>query len=464
MKIKKKINASFETLAAFWPPEKPSEHSAGTLSVRKGSMNYLTAPIYQILETQELGEKFMQVGGVQSPPVISCLQGRTQEDDCSIFGVMELATPGVLDMRSGESLHSQKYSVWAAVMGLQLSSSTTAEIDSAVFRFTDIHQWMPFAWGLEQSKNDTAYRIPRKAVDVFSFSSVALEAEVQCEVRAQGRSKSKGKTSLVPVPLIRITPRQPQSLEWFLRLMPRLENFFSLLLGTSVAPKHVEFFRGDDTGWLIKHQRRRRQKPNLQLWVRCEPHVVAGALASWLAVPEDERAIEKTLLGTLRKSSLFVETEFLSLAQALEAFGRLHFDALLIPKAEFKEGLKQIKATIQTLWGEAPVAERCSQILNNANETSFGERLRRTFGLLPVEFLERHFGKTANLAQTVVQTRNFFTHLGIHAGTVVVQGGKEMFLLNQKLTALLRCVMLLELGIPFEHLRDPIAYQAQRWS
>jgi len=35
--------------------------------------------------------------------------------------------------------------------------------------------------------------------------------------------------------------------------------------------------------------------------------------------------------------------------------------------------------------------------------------------------------------------------------------------MNQKLHAFLRCVMLLELGIPEADLQNPILYQATRW-
>lgn len=464
MKTENKINASFETLCAVWPPQNTTDVLAGVLSSHKGKVNFLTAPKYEVLGGEQAGQRFMQAGTLRIVETIPCFQGRTQSDKCTLFGLFEEEHPGVLDLRSGENLYSTKYRAWATVLGLHLSGPAAPEIDSAVFRFSDVHQWMPTAWATEFTDGEIAYRIPREAVEVFSFSSLHLNAEIRCEVQAFGHSKTRGKTSLVPVPLIRVTPREPQSLEWFLDLLPRFENFFSLLLGTSVAPKHVGFFKDGDAGWLIKRQRRRRQKPNVQMWVRCEPHAVARALAQWIAVSEDEQAIERTLLGTLRKSSLFIETEFLSLAQALEAFGRIHHNPPLIEDTAFKDGLKKIKATVQTVFGDTPVAQRCSQMLCHGNETSFGDKLRYICDLLPDEFFEKHLDKKDELVRRTVQTRNFFTHLGIRPGGLAVRGGKPLFLLNQKLTALLRCVMLLELGIAFTHIQEPVAYQAKRWS
>jgi hypothetical protein len=460
------VNASFETLGAFWVPGEPEEPLAGTLSSHKGKMHFLTSPKFEVLGAEALGKAFMQWGNLQNlkmEPLLS-LEGRTQDEECSIFGLNEINQPGVLDFRSGEKLYARRFRVWAAVLGLRLASSTTNQIERAAFRFTDVHEWMPFAWGMEILDEEIIYRLPRKAYEVFCFSSLNLKAEITCELSPGGQNRTRGKTSIIPVPLVRISPREPQSVEWFLTLLPRLENFFSLLLGTSVAPKQVSFFQGESVGWLVQHRNRRRQKPNLQLWIKCPPDVVARALASWLAVPEEARAIEKTLLGTLRKSSLFVETEFLGLAQALEAFGRLHFNQPLVDVQVFKKGIKQVKETIRTVWSDGPVVERCSQLLNHGNETSFADRLRRTWEMLPKDFFVKNFGEEDTFTRSIVQTRNYFTHLGIKPGALVIEGGKELFMLNQKLNALLRCVMLIDLGIPFEYLREPIAYQANRWS
>jgi hypothetical protein len=84
--------------------------------------------------------------------------------------------------------------------------------------------------------------------------------------------------------------------------------------------------------------------------------------------------------------------------------------------------------------------------------------------MLPKDFFAKNFGEEDTFTRSIVQTRNYFTHLGIKPGALVIEGGKELFMLNQKLNALLRCVMLIDLGIPFEYLREPIAYQANQWS
>lgn len=165
----------------------------------------------------------------------------------------------------------------------------------------------------------------------------------------------------------------------------------------------------------------------------------------------------------LRKSSLFIETEFLALTQALEGFGRIHFERGLLPKDEFKRGVAKLREELHKLWGDSEIVKRCSDSLSTANEASFGHRLGLTYDLLSNDFAARLLGERTDFVRKVVQTRNYFTHLGIGKEKHVTNTPKDLFLLNQLLHALLRCVMLLDLGVSESALIDPIFHQALRW-
>jgi hypothetical protein len=349
-------------------------------------------------------------------------------------------------------------------MGLHLNAAESESLDKAAFYFTKIHNWFPSPWGFHMGDENVAYSSPRKALEVFRFSSTALGAEVICEVLSHSESRAKKGVRITPVPRIRVLPLKPRSLDWFVPIALRLENFFSLFLGTSVALKAVQLFQGKDDGWFIQRRRSRQEKVYLPVWVRCQGSEMASALERWLAVPEERRPVERTVLGMIRKSSLFVETEFLGLAQALEGFGRLRFEGGLIPKADFKQGLAKLKELVCAMWGNSDITKRCCDVLNNANEASYAHLIEQTYDLLSDGFSMKLLGEKAQFARTVVRTRNYFTHLGIPKGKGVVDDTKELFLLNQRLHAFLRCVMLIDLGISEETLREPILYQSTRWS
>jgi hypothetical protein len=59
---------------------------------------------------------------------------------------------------------------------------------------------------------------------------------------------------------------------------------------------------------------------------------------------------------------MFVETEFLGLAQALEGFGRIRFNGSLIPKANYKKRLFKMKADLLAAWGPSELTQRCISI------------------------------------------------------------------------------------------------------
>lgn len=64
----------------------------------------------------------------------------------------------------------------------------------------------------------------------------------------------------------------------------------------------------------------------------------------------------------------------------------------------------------------------------------------------------------------VVVTRNFYTHTGsgLRSKKKPVKG-KEMFLLNQRMRALLRGAMLLHLGLPESQIAEVVTRDATKW-
>ncbi|HTP89121.1 MAG TPA: HEPN domain-containing protein, partial [Bryobacteraceae bacterium] len=64
----------------------------------------------------------------------------------------------------------------------------------------------------------------------------------------------------------------------------------------------------------------------------------------------------------------------------------------------------------------------------------------------------------------VVVTRNFYTHAGSGARSKKKPvKSREMFLLNQRMRALLRGAMLLHLGLPENQIAEVLARDATKW-
>ena len=472
------LDATFEFIGGFWPYGKLEEEFTGTLSAREGRLRLVSAPVYRRLNqdfpTALFGEFPDAIhGGPPSrvinrePPQVESILGFTKERKCSLLNpVVTEAASSTTSFPSMQKVSATVYERGSAVMGLHLESTEAKSIDSAGFFYTKIHHVLPAGWNTTWYPTEPLKIVlPNAPHQVFRFFSNSLDAEVACKV-CVAHSLRIGKGGKIrSVPQLTITPRSPQSVEWFFSIAQRIENFFTLLLGTSVALTKVMLVQGDEIGWLIKRTRRApEEKINPATWTKTTSHQeVLGALEKWLAVPEENRHVEKILLSMMRKSSVFVETEFLSLAHALEAFARVRLDEKFISPAEFKRGIRQVKDEIGAIWGCSAVAQRCAQLLNHANEPSFGDRLKRLYDLLSPKFALRLLGERDRFARTVTQTRNYFTHPGITKENAVVVEARPLFLLNQRLHAFLRYLMLLDLGVSETALTEPIKYQSTRW-
>lgn len=459
-----RFDSDLSVSAAFWTPEQPDDVTTGELRSTAGRVSFLASPKFVRLDQDGLRDAFLASGKTESPKEVGTLVGKTKEGNCTLFYISHVEDRGVLDFPSSSSLSAHTWRVGVAVMGLHIESPTAETIDGASFYFSKIHRWLPVSWGMATSDGEMVYTAPHQALEIFRFSSLALEAEIICEVFTLGSSKPRKKTVLSSKPRIRVIPNRPRSVQWFLDLGPRLENFFTLQLGSSVSLRALALYQSEKEGFAIARRRTKGEKVDFQNFVTISGNVTAIALARWLATPPEDLPLERTLLGMVRVSNLFVETEFLSLAQSLEAFGRLHFRTELMPKSDFKTGLHQIRLYIETIFGSNVLSQRCCEAIAFVNEGSFKQNLENIYALLSLNLANSLLGERDVFTQRVIQTRNFYTHLGSRAGKAVVKNPKQLFLLNQRLHALLRCVMLLKLGVPESATFTAIKHQAEKWS
>jgi hypothetical protein len=420
-----KFSASFQVIGGFWEFPSPDKPFAGTLTAKNGQVTLATAPTYSKGNAlAEFRKAFLAVNQQQSLSRIESFCGFTSAGDCTLLSSLRTNEDGQVDTLTNQSVVSQHYRASTTVIGFHLESGDAKCIESAAFYYTNTEEYLPPGWSFQLLRDETIYTSPRQARNVFQFFSTDLDAEVICEVFAGGDNQLLKGATIKSVPRIRIVPKQPQSLEWYLINAIRIENFFSLFLGTSVYLDMFQVFIGDKTGWVVQQQKRQNAKPERQLWITLAPSVLGGALDKWLGVPVDKQPIETTVLGVLRKSSLFMVTEFLSLAQAFEGFNRLQ---------------------------------------GGSGNKSFAQRLGELYDMLSLDFAKRVVGDRQTFIATVKDTRNYFTHLGLPAKSSVITDDGSLFDWNQRLQSLIRFVMLLQIGISESDLKGPIAYQSTRW-
>ncbi len=422
MAKKIKLMDTFEKIGAFWQPTAPDDKFTGTVVVKKGKVTLSTAPDYGPTLPGDMS-KYLATMGPGTRPRVNCFVGFTQEGDCSLFEAIMLNEGGLTDYTTNRKITNQNYRVNAAVFGMQIDSLEAKQVDGAGFFFTKIHRMLPTPWSFDWKSEGTTYSSPSKASNVFSFRSEPLDAEIICEVFSGGGAVFKKKATVKSIPRVRVLPASAQSLEWYIDIASRIENFFALILGTSISLKRFQLFKDDKVGWVVYKTLQRDQKFDISKCIKCGSDKLSSALDKWLAVPKEKRPVEKTLLGMLRKTSVHAETEFLSLAQALEGFNRIQ----------------------------------------GGSSKKFAQRLKEIYDMLTPNFAVNLVGSKEDFAKKVVDTRDFYTHLGLNQSDHVVKDWSELFFLNQQMQALIRCVMLLQLGIDESILREPILYQSKMY-
>lgn len=422
-----RIDDNFDLIGGFWKYGSPNDVFTGTMTARKGVVKILTAPVYVDLDAAtsrvSMEEMFKQSDLEQIPSIC----GFTADNRCTLFNSTVFDGGGLINLPTQQKISAKRYSPARTVMGLHVESSDADVIDEAAFYFTKIHHLYPIPWNTHMGEENTTYSVPSNTREIFRFRSAEIDAEVVCEVFSRGNTKIKKRVWIKSAQRIRIISQSKHSVDSLTAIAFRLENFFTLFLGTSVGLKQVQLFQGNDGGWVVQKMRRRNEKIDRQTWIRCPFETVASALEIWLAVPEDKRPVELTLLGMMRKSTVFDETEFLSLAQALEGFGRIRFGAGRGRPGKFKTLIEQ------------------------------------TYDLLSLDFAKNLIGERSLFVKKIIQTRDYYTHLGNPKGTSATKTPKELFLFNKRIHAFLRCVMLIDLGVSEEYLKEPILYLANRW-
>jgi hypothetical protein len=190
---------------------------------------------------------------------------------------------------------------------------------------------------------------------------------------------------------------------------------------------------------------------------------LAAAITIWFSAPDIYRPIENLIYGAIRTSSLGVEAEFLALAQAIESFHRLTDDSTIISKPCFRLVVRRVRSFLHASYKDSPIFKRVLDDIAHSNAPSFQNRITGLLARLSSSNVAKLLDDPEQFNQNLRQTRNYFTHPGIRQQPSVITEPGKLFLFNQKLHALLRLLLLVNLGFS-EHSVFPIVlHQSQRW-
>ncbi len=456
-----RLNSQFTVVGAFWPPDAPDAISTGTLKADEQKITLTTAPTYS---RQPNMSELLSAGTVKTIPV---LHGFTQYGMCTLFQLMESDSPGLTDFSIQQSIKAASYRVSGCLMGMLVKSSDDNCLEAARYTFTGLSEWMPQSFSEEWEGKSIVLKLPMESQNLARFSLCKSQAEVSLNLFSQIISgDERAERVSRSVAYVEIKPLEAESLSWCSDIANRLENLFSLFTGRSVAMETIFVHRGKERAHLLAKRQRRAEPFDQRSAVRCTHSQLANAIAIWLCEPERFTSIEGLALGILRKTKLFIETEFLSLAQALEGFHRATGSTSCPNKAALRQLRKKLTTFLEAEPLDQELKQRVCESVSYANEPTLAARLADLCGRLSNATISGMNIHLVTFSQNIRHTRNFYTHAGSPQRRVdhkTPLSGKHLFLLNQKMRALLRGLLLLHVGIPEEQFRELVITEATQW-
>jgi hypothetical protein len=447
------LQSRFEADGVFWPADNKNSTFSAHLSAGPKRI--------EISRAAEVGgpERFFD-----DEAGASVLHGSTTLGPCTLIGLQSLGAPKSLHGPTGQVILAPRFRVSACVLGLHLVDEDVPVVTSGVLSYAGVGDWLRAPTQIRLTEEAIVISHPTRTPFLVDFCVRATKARVGLRVVSRLQLAPSGRHSASrDEPQVSIHLNEPASLAWFVDIANRFENFLSLCLGTSAQRRAVQVITGEgQEGWLVQRLRGKVERPDLQSWVQCTASQLAQSMTAWLSMPPEFRPLENLIYGTIRNSSMFVETEFLSLAQGLESLHRLTDSGTLTDKLTFKTILKALLQSIRSVCKNSALADRISDAIRYANEPSFKNRIESLIARISPEHARILLGDARKFEQALRTTRNFFTHPGIPKKTGVLASPKDIFLFNQKLHAFLRMLMLLYVGFPEDAIFEALRHQSNK--
>ena len=453
------LDSRFSMIGAFWSPETPDTIMTGTLVSDKREINFITAPEYERPISRGLGMLAMP-----DSTMIPALHGFTQDGLFTLCQLVEQQGLGSTNFAVGQAIMARSFRVLTCLGGMRINGIDDKCLTSARYTFEGLSAWFPEAFDEKWDTDEIVVTIPVEPRQIQDFclidSRIRITVRVVSELTSGKDDPSRLSRSIASV---EVQSPNPESLAWYRRIGGRLENLFSLLTGGSIAMDTLFVYRGDERGHLItKRNGSVRHFDRLQC-VMCSPNQLAQAIVTWICLPSKFDSVESLALEVLRKSKLFIETEFLALAQALEGFHRASRNTLATDRLILRNVRKAISLTLDAQAIDPGLKQKICNSMMHADDPTLATRLTALSQLISAPTLAKMGIVPETFISAVVVTRNFYTHAGREESKKKPAKGKEMFLLNQRMRALLRGAMLLHLDLPESQIAEVLIRDATKW-
>ena len=174
-------------------------------------------------------------------------------------------------------------------------------------------------------------------------------------------------------------------------------------------------------------------------------------LKNWFEKAEMLKPVYDLYFGTLYNPRMYLQHQFLSMIQAVEAYHRRKFEGKYLSDKDFEPIYNRFKDMTNTLDVKASFKDALINRLKYGNEFSLRKRLKDLFA--EYQDITRNFIKDENnFINRVKDTRNYLTHYDKKLRNIA--DGEDLYRITQKLKTILQICLLHELGFDKEEIKS----------
>ncbi len=435
-----------EVKGLWWLPDKPESRIPGTLVFDPGSGTRLSlaGTFQKIRSSSDVPPTFEVVLGVtDSGGLITLVKCAFRNGNFDVVGVLlsELEPEIILSGAHFNSLADLKFHRISA-------------------RLTDLNEWVGLSgfdigFPTENGEALIKYRLPTGPRALLDNGD---EVSVDFALSGLGWQRHQSKAEIVQKVYMTYRPVSEVSLHELLDRIWSLQQFmsFAVLRPVDVTEMQVYsrnhsrvvndkefpspidiYFRSED---MADHS-----SPTLQEYMLFSVPQLADSfevtIRKWFNTYFEIKDVIDIYIGTLRNRSMYLQHQFLSLCQALEAFHRLKIGGTLRSKSEHRELLRRLRHSVsKDVW--------CwlKGLLSHSNDLSLRLRLECLYETFCPE-LESILGARTRFARQVVLNRNYLTHYESRLKDKALRG-LDLYVLCEKMRILMAICLLKTMEFP----------------
>lgn len=333
--------------------------------------------------------------------------------------------------------------------------------NSQTVEFAYLEDWLgivPFQREFCIDPATTVLRIPRDKTQVLKVRMESEQANLVLNVRPTFEYNFKGEFNGGRRAWFVIQPDIPKSSDWFESCTRQLGDFLTLCVGKPVLPRRIAGYRsregatGEEQEKIEIFLRLMGGKENadgidglIPMFYRAMMQNAPGIIASWFSLQEKIEPVLGLLLGTYYSTHQYVETEFLTLMQALEIFHRRVTGGSYLTADAWQIHRAALTSAIPTTLDPAH-KQSLKKRLEFGYEYSLRKRLQDLLTGISGEVRGRIMKGYKDFVGECADTRNALVHEG--GGGIQAKGAVELWNTNTRLRALLNILIWKCLGLP----------------